>query len=281
MIHSYNQRIVETPTYIEIWDYETPVIYSEKEAKDKQDIHLNENTDNKNTFDDLTAQGQYDSLKRKQKHYQHMRFEIARLVDTNFDDMTKFLTLTFKDNITDLDYANHEFRKFIKRLNYSIFKTKHSQIKYIATWEKQKRGSIHYHIILFGLPYIKKADLTRIWLHGFIQINQIDVDSIENRGLYISKYFAKDLEFKDHKKKAFFKSQNLRLPKETKQWVDTRDDKNHDYVIYEHTYIRQAPVITHEYMDRGIEFEESKVHYRKIKKVKERDHEYHSHCVNG
>ncbi len=62
-------------------------------------------------YDELSAQGQYDSLKRKQKHYQSMRFEIARLVDTNFDNQTKFLTLTFKENIQDIEYANNEFKK--------------------------------------------------------------------------------------------------------------------------------------------------------------------------
>ena len=78
----------------------------------------------KKTYDELSAQGQYDSLKRKQKHYQSMRFEIARLVDTNFDNQTKFLTLTFKENIQDIEYANNEFKKFIKRLNYDLYKTK-------------------------------------------------------------------------------------------------------------------------------------------------------------
>lgn len=53
-----------------------------------------------------------------------MRFEIARLVDTNFDNQTKFLTLTFKENIQDIEYANNEFKKFIKRLNYDLYKTK-------------------------------------------------------------------------------------------------------------------------------------------------------------
>lgn len=64
----------------------------------------------KKNYDELSAQGQYDSLKRKQKHYQSMRFEIARLVDTNFDNQTKFLTLTFKENIQDIEYANNEFK---------------------------------------------------------------------------------------------------------------------------------------------------------------------------
>ena len=31
-----------------------------------------------------------------------------------------FLTLTFAKNIIDLDYANNEFKNFIKRLSYDI-----------------------------------------------------------------------------------------------------------------------------------------------------------------
>lgn len=64
----------------------------------------------KQTFDDLTAQGQYDSLKRKQKHYKNQRFVVARLIDMNLDNQTKFLTLTFKKNITDIAYTNSEFK---------------------------------------------------------------------------------------------------------------------------------------------------------------------------
>jgi hypothetical protein len=29
--------------------------------------------------------------------------------------------LTFKDNIDDISYANYEFNKFIKRLNFSVY----------------------------------------------------------------------------------------------------------------------------------------------------------------
>lgn len=90
-------------------------------------------TDKRKNYDELSAQGQYDSLKRKQKHYQNMRFEIARLIDMNFDNQTKFLTLTFIENIQDITYANNEFNKFIKRLNYELYHTKRSKLKYLAT----------------------------------------------------------------------------------------------------------------------------------------------------
>ena len=72
----------------------------------------------------------------------------------------------------------------------------------MATWEKQKRGAIHYHIVLFSFPFVPHERLMKIWGHGLVWINKIDVDAVENRGRYLSKYFDKDLDLKEHKKKA-------------------------------------------------------------------------------
>lgn len=82
----------------------------------------------------------------------------------------------------DISHTNYEFNKFIKRLNFYLYSTKKQQLKYLAVWEKQKRGAIHYHIIFFDLPFIKHKALQDIWGYGFIKINKIDVDSKENRG---------------------------------------------------------------------------------------------------
>ncbi|WP_086445301.1 rolling circle replication-associated protein [Candidatus Enterococcus lemimoniae] len=273
MYTSYNQKIIETPTYIEIWEYEQP-IYSKRskteKAKKEKLGWLEEKTIRKK-FDELSAQGQYDSLKRKQKHYKTKRFDIARLIDTNFDKQTKFLTLTFKENIEDIDYTNSEFKKFIKRLNYQLYKTKKAQIRYLATWEKQKRGAIHYHIILFRFPYVPHKQLLSTWGHGAVRINKIDVDGIENRGRYISKYFDKELELKEHKKKAFFKSQNLRLPKETKRRTDTPYNVSNQKVLVTKEYTKKKPFFFREWnlyevTEPILMFEESKVRYTKIKK---------------
>ena len=73
-------------------------------------------------FDEMSAHKQYDSLKRKQKHYEQTRWEIARIVDCNFDNKTKFLTLTFRENIQDITITNKEFKYFyttIKLLSVS------------------------------------------------------------------------------------------------------------------------------------------------------------------
>lgn len=278
MLKAYNQKVIETPTYIEIWEYEKPVIYKIDEKKAFEYEHESpewiKNLNKRNRkFDDLSAKEQYDSLKRKSKHYRNMRFEIARLVDENFDKDTKFLTLTFKENIQDIATTNDEFKKFIKRLNYQLYKTKKSRIKYLATWEKQQRGAIHYHIILFSFPFVPHERLMEIWGHGLVWINKIDVDAAENRGRYVSKYFDKDLDIKEHKKKAFFKSQNLKLPRETKRLTEKKINKEEFDVLFSTNYIRKTPkfltVLNEEnHFEHIVEFEESKVTYTKIKKDK-------------
>ena len=154
--------------------YETP-IYSHSNSDSKTS---NTQAHKRKVFDEMSAHKQYDSLKRKQKHYEQTRWEIARIVDCNFDNKTKFLTLTFRENIQDITITNKEFKYFIQRLNYYLYQTKVQTLKYIATWEKQKRGAIHYHVIFFDFPYVAKEKLQNLWTHGFIKINRIDVDSM-------------------------------------------------------------------------------------------------------
>ncbi|MBC1909361.1 Rep protein [Listeria innocua] len=279
---AYNQKIIETPTYLEIYDYEAMITPKRKTSvpeispeRKEQLAWLYEEeqptTDKRKKYDELSAQGQYDSLKRKQQHYKNMRFEIARLVDMNFDNQPKFLTLTFRENIQHITYANNELKKFIKRLNYDLYQTKTTHLKYLATWEKQKRGAIHYHIILFAFPFISVSRLTTVWRNGFVKINKIDVDSAENRGRYISKYFDKALDLKEHKKKAFFKSRNLQLPAVTKKLAKTPYDFTNQDVLYTSEYLVRRPIFYHALNDLGhpeqkIDFQESIVRYTKIKK---------------
>lgn len=259
----YNAKVIETLTSIEIWEYlEKPVIYTTERT-----IRENKNFDKE--IKEKTVSESYDAIKRKQKHYEAMRWEIARLIDCNFDDKTKFMTLTFKENIEDISYTNKEFNKFIKRLNYYLYKTKKQKLKYLAVWEKQKRGAIHYHIILFDLPYIKNKELQEIWGHGFIKINKIDVDSKENRGRYVSKYFSKDIDIKEYKQKAFFKSQGLKTPK-INYYKNTNEIevlKYENTVVYTKEYTRKTPKFnTTNLQEDYISFGESVVRYTKIRK---------------
>lgn len=120
---------------------------------------------------------------------------VRRLINANVgaygqDFTSKFLTLTFADHVTDLSQANTEFHLFIKRLNWYLWKTRHGNIKYIAVPEFTKKNRVHYHVVIFNIPYIKADKLADVWSNGFIKVNKID--NVDNVGAYVSKYMTKD-----------------------------------------------------------------------------------------
>lgn len=133
------------------------------------------------------------------------RNNVRRLSLANFDNGSKFVTLTFADNITSISEANVYWASFIRRL-----KRKFGRFKYMAVIEFQKRGAVHYHVI-WDLPYIKKFELAEIWGNGFIKVNRID--HVDNVGAYIVKYMTKDLlDERLVKQKSYQCSRGLDIP---------------------------------------------------------------------
>lgn len=104
--------------------------------------------------------------------------------------LPKFLTLTFKDNISDVELANKEFTNFNKRLSYYLFKVNKNVLKYLCVPEFQKRGAIHYHVIYFNLPYTDFYQLKKVWGKGSIYIEGVK-DNIDDYAKYVAKYINK------------------------------------------------------------------------------------------
>ena len=136
--------------------------------------------------------------------------KIRRLVQSNFDKQSKFITLTFRPsdqlNITCIPDCYVEFNKFIMRLRY-----KFPGIKYVAVPEfqrKNSRGAVHYHIIC-DMPYFSAGELAKLWGHGFIKINRIEYS--KKIGVYMSKYLSKEVRAMAGYKK-YYRSLNLRSP---------------------------------------------------------------------
>ena len=154
---------------------------------------------------------------------QRAKKNLRRLINANVGQYgkeftAKFLTLTFKDNVKDLDKANYEFKKFIQRLNYHCFGVKKNNLKYTCVVEFQKRGAIHYHVIIYNMPYIKANNIANVWGNGFIKINKID--NIDNVGAYVAEYLGQAEKGQGHDvlddrlqgKKSYFSSRGLFKP---------------------------------------------------------------------
>lgn len=184
-------KLVVSGHIVEVYTYEkmpTPNIARKKEREDK-------------TIDEWESDVKGDRRQNDRK----ARWNLIRLVNSNFTEHDKFVTLTFAENICDLDEAHLEFDKFIKRM-----RRKYGKFKYVAVVEFQKRGAIHYHMIT-DLPYIPKDTLARIWRNGFVRIN--DIEHVDNVGAYISKYMTKeDRDIRLRQRKKYFASLNIERP---------------------------------------------------------------------
>ena len=103
---SYDKKIIISGKVIEVYEYKNNVLYGYKDTKKDKKGRSSEASDE-------------DKDINREKVLSRARKDLRRLINSNIEKYSKFLTLTFKENVTDLDYANYEFNKFIKRLNYN------------------------------------------------------------------------------------------------------------------------------------------------------------------
>lgn len=254
----YNQKIIRTGPYVEVWEYSKPIITHSDEP-----IYSSELTDKKKkrrSFDELTTDEQKKRLLRMEISRLQAKWRLLRLVDCNYDDRTSFLTITTKENISDRAIFLNMIKTFIKRYNYTIYNTKKSKLQYVAVLEKQQRGSWHSHILLFNVPFVAHSQLLKIWGYGAVRINKVDVDSKENRGRYVTKYFEKGIGqelLESFGKKSYLSSRNLKKPEEEKILLNEKLSFSESAVLFESNYVSK--------IYRDGQLIDNPVHYRKIK----------------
>lgn len=205
-----NKTMIISGSTIETYQYKgSPLIYDFKRPNtDRHSILV---------IDEESKQKKIESRKSSMNR---SRSILRRLINTNAWKWNKtsglpylpiFLTFTFAKNITDIKIANPIFSKFIKRLNYEIYGSKKSLLKYVVVTEFQERGAIHFHTIFFNLRHIWVDTLTEIWGEGFVKLKKIE--RVDNVGAYMCKYMGKD--FDDDRldgKKRYFSSRGLIKP---------------------------------------------------------------------
>lgn len=105
------------------------------------------------------------------------------------------ITLTRRENVCDVAPMLLAFEKFIARL-----KVQNPDFKYVACWERQKRGAIHFHIAVRGwqnIPMLRDAWL-RVVPDGGLNVEagkRLDDKNRTGRvASYITKYITKCLD---------------------------------------------------------------------------------------
>lgn len=201
-----NKQLVIIGSFVELYKYEKAISYENQSAREGKVFDKSSNL-----FDETS----------RSRSTEHAKKMIRRIMFSNINQWKdergifyrpRFVTLTFAENEKDLQKANYEFTLFIKRLNYFLFKNT-KKLHYLAVVEFQKRGSIHYHVVFFDMPFIKQVydEISRIWKHGFIHFRTIRTTT--RAVAYITKYITKIDDTRLYGEKMFFTSRDLKRPR--------------------------------------------------------------------
>lgn len=131
--------------------------------------------------------GSTDSIRKTMRN-------IRNLINTNITDPLhwRWITLTYRENMTDTKLLYKDFERFWKRFCYWCKASGFSKPEYISVVEPQSRGAWHIHAF-FGwsdlAPFIPNNEVMEmLWPHGFTKTKALN--DCDNIGAYFSAYLA-------------------------------------------------------------------------------------------
>lgn len=147
-------------------------------------------------------------LKQLEKNAQRAKSACRWFIKAN--GLNELLTLTYRDNQEDRDLCKKHFKEWVRRMKSALG----GRFVYCASFERQKRGSMHVHIACHKLPKhavhrdvkVKGWELgTKVWRsivgsdNGLCFVGgrktpqgRIKQRSIAKIASYVSKYITKD-----------------------------------------------------------------------------------------
>lgn len=231
----YDVKLIRCGDYVQVYKFNT--------EKSKLDKNWDDNKIPKVSIKDIDTEDLSKTNELKSillSNAIRSNLKCQRICKANREEWETFITLTFKENITDLSYANNKFHNWVS----NVRKLK-KDFKYVAVPEFQKRGAVHYHILsnlgLNDKDIILKQQEKRgnaikfdqlfdvkYWSQGFARVDFIKND-YKKIYSYICKYMTKDIDNKLFGKKRYFFSQNLIQPKE--EFLDLSNPEHYNYFM--------------------------------------------------
>lgn len=241
----YDFKIVECGYFIQVYCYKHSRIKSPKK-NDDLDLNLKKISFEDNISKKETKLKSINEI--EERNITRSKLQCQRIAKANMEYWETFITLTFEDNVCDIEFAN-------KRLRYFIDKVRRikKDFRYLCIPEFQKRGAIHYHLLTniciddSKLMYCQednpKFKHIKYWLDGFNSVEIIKGDAKKVVG-YISKYMTKEIDNRLFGYRRFFYSQNCFVPKVS--YIDSFDKKQMEFLqekiqdlelIYQNEYL--------------------------------------------
>ena len=206
----YN-KFIRYGNIIETFTYERPLpILEGARRKNTRHARIPGATDDASA---IQRSAEFEGKRKDNANRASMVFRQLVLANLTGTEYPLLLTATYRDNQEDLRIGYRDFGAFIQALRHRFGK----EWRYIAVPEFQKRGAVHFHALIWGLPknIFEEERSTRLfaglWKHGFIYLKMTDRN--EKLSSYLTKYMAKS--FVDRRlmnQKAYVCSRNLLRP---------------------------------------------------------------------
>ncbi len=262
----YDVKLVDCGSYVQVYFYEDRKMKN-KGKKDFDDLNLN-----KINIDEMFEEDSSNTNKKNElctielKNIVRSKLECQRLAKANMTEWETFITLTFEENIKDINVAYKRFKYFVDKV-----RRVKKDFKYLCITEFQKRGAIHYHMLcnisindttlIYAQEDNKKFKHIKYWLDGFSSVEPLKNDPKKVIG-YIAKYMTKDIDNRLFGRRRYFNSINLNKPienyisfdneKEIKFYQNKIQDSS---LIYQNEYINpydNSKVVYLEYQKTSI-----------------------------
>jgi len=151
---------------------------------------------------------------RSPRNISSARQAFRRVVWANLvgDSLPAFLTLTIY-SVLSFEASVRLFTAFLSRLRREFG----SEFRCISVPEFQRRGAVHFHVLIWDLPHEVVAveretrRIARLWLYGFCDITP--TDGHPKIASYMAKYLSKSMsDIRLCGKKAYFATRNILRP---------------------------------------------------------------------
>ncbi len=237
----YNVKMIDCGTYIQVYYLEHSKIINKK---DSSELNLTKITNNSNS----STNNNENTI--EPKNINRSKLECQRLAKCNANEWKTFITLTYAENLKEIDVATKDFRNFIDKI-----KRIDKNLKYICIPEFQKRGAVHFHILtnidIKDTRFIseqkgkKQFKHIKYWNKGYTKVDKLNNDIKKIIG-YISKYMTKDIDNRLFNRHRYYFSRNLKKPlvnylnlSNSRDLVYYKKILKSKNIIYENEYINK------------------------------------------
>lgn len=198
-------RVIQSGDQIELYEYSNKYVQKTRANTSRKTRRA---TYQHNSSDDIPT--------RNHQNIKRCRNNFIRIVTTNCEgkELPAFFTFTIEREVAlEVGYA------YLKDF-WQIIKQKYNGVRYIGVPEWQRRGVLHFHFLVWGLPREvtdnkrerSTRNFQRQWHKGFCDVRNATYD---NGGLggYLAKYLTQTLQ--DNRlrnRRAYTASRNIRRP---------------------------------------------------------------------